>query len=82
MEKTKEEILEVEKSINEATKIAHKFLKMLEEDGKIPRRALISILMILHAMLEKEDKLVDLDKQTMLCLHSFGITVEEAENGN
>jgi len=81
-EKTKKEIKEIDKGIAEATKLAHKVLAMLEVDGKIPKKALISILMILHMMLEKESKLKKLDEQTMASLASFGITVEEAENGN
>ena len=81
-DKTKKEIKEAEKDIAEATEIAHKVLAMLEVDGKISKKALISILMILHMMSEKESKLRELDAQTMRYLASFGITVEEAENGN
>lgn len=82
MTKTTKEIKEVEKGIAESTELAHKVLAMLEVDGKIPKKALISILMILHMMLEKENKLTQLDEQTMISLASFGITIEEAENGN
>jgi hypothetical protein len=82
MIKTNKEIKEIDKGITEATKLAHKILAMLEVDGKIPKKALISILMILHMMLEKESKLIELDEQTMRCLAAFGITIEEPGNGN
>lgn len=79
MDKTNKEIKEAQKDIDDATKLAHKVLEMLTVDGKIPKKSLVSILMILHMMLEKESKLTKLDEQTMLALQYFGITVEEAD---
>lgn len=81
-EKTKKEIKEAEKSISQSTKLAHKILEMLKVDDQIPKKSLISILMVLHLMIEKDDKFIALDKNIMNHLAVFGITIEDPEIGN
>lgn len=76
------EIKEIEKGIADATKIAHNILAMLRVKDKIPRKALISILMILQVMLDKEEEFSELHSMTTNALRAFGITREEEANGN
>lgn len=81
-EKTAKEIKEIEKGIAQSTKLAHKILEMLKVNDKIPKKSLISILMILHLMIEKDNKFTALDKNVMNHLSTFGITIEDPEIGN
>lgn len=81
-EKTSKEIKEVKKSIKESTKLAHKILEMLTVDGRLPKKSLISVLMILHLMIKDDNKFISLDVRVMEYLEEFGITVEEKEIGN
>jgi len=82
IDKTKKEIKEIEKGIAQSTKLAHKILEMLKVNDKIPKKSLISILMILHIMIEKDNKFIALDKNIMNHLALFGITIEDPEIGN
>lgn len=86
---TKEDVMLIEKSIFEAKELAEKVLSIFEEDGIIPNKAFISILMIQQLMLNKdnknenfEDLYGELNIAVINCLEKFGITTEEPKNGN